>query len=94
MKKSSKMHKPNGIAFWTGSAALLDCFISTPITKQILKKTKFKQTYMSLNAIVGMTILGIGALGRYVFNKIDEKKATKLGDFAYKMFNGRNSLEK
>lgn len=49
---------------------------------------------MLLNSIVGMTILGIGALGGYIFNKIDQKKTTKLGDFAYKMFNGPNSLKK
>ena len=56
--------------------------------------TNIKSSHMLLNSIVGMTILGIGALGGYIFNKIDQKKTTKLGDFAYKMFNGPNSLKK
>ena len=74
------------------SAALID-FIATPlITKQIVSKN-IKANSFSTSASLGFGILGFGLLIGYIFNKIDEKKNTKLGNFAYIFFNGPNSLK-
>lgn len=74
----------------TLSSALIDA--ATPvITKQLIKKSNLHP--LSLNAAVGGVILAAGTIAGIILSRIDAKKNTKLGDFAYKFFNGRNAQE-
>ena len=70
----------------------LACFFCPPaVTDKILSKTNMKINYFTMDALLGFGILGAGAIGGRIFSKIDEKKNTKFGDFAYRLFNGKNS---
>ena len=81
------------IALFGISSVLADCAIMPLISKQITKRN-IKTDALEAAAAVGFVIFALGSLGGYIFNKIDEKKNTKLGDFAYILFNGPNSLKK
>lgn len=76
------------------SSALVDWAVAPLISKQIINKTNIKSNYLSVVSVVGFGIFALGSLSGYIFNKIDEKKNTKLGNFAYMLFNGPNSLKK
>ena len=79
------------------TAALVDWFAAPKITQKIIENTNTKMHPLSVNAMVGFAILGIGLLSGFIFSKIDEKKHTKLGDFAYISSNGpkaRGELKK
>ena len=85
--------KCNAALFGIGSVAASS--LCTPIiTKQLLSKTNIKTQPISLDARIGIGILALGVLTGHLFNKIDEKKNTKLGDFAYMLFNGPKAKEK
>lgn len=82
-----------GSFFGLGSA-LASTVLSPLISKQIYNKTNINIHPLSMNARVGAAILGAGILGGCIFNKIDEKKNTKFGDFLYNFYNNPRALKK
>ena len=85
--QAERSRKSCNIGFFGFTSALVGSFVAPSITKQLLTKTNLNIHPLSLDARVGMGIIAIGLLSGTVFNKIDEKKPTKLGDFLYKLNN-------
>ena len=75
-------------------AVLTSYAVSPALTKHILQKTKANIIPISLEAGISLGIMATGIIAGHLFNKIDEKKNTKLGDFASLLFNGPRSIEK
>ena len=80
--------------FFGLGSAIASSALSPLISKQIYNKTNINIHPLSMNARVGLAILGVGILGGYIFSKIDEKKNTKFGDFLYNFYNNPRALTK
>ena len=80
--------------FFGLSSAIASYALSPSISKQIYNKTNINIHPLSMNARVGIAIIGAGLLSGYIFNKIDEKKNTKFGDFLYNFYNNPKMLIK
>lgn len=81
------------IGFFTLSAALIDCFASSKLTDLAIKKTNTKMHRLGVDGIVGISVLAVGFLAGLLFNAYDKQNPTKLGNFAYKLFN-KSGIEK
>ncbi len=80
--------------FFGLGSAIASSALSPLISKQIYNKTNINIHPLSMNARVGLAVLGVGILGGYIFSKIDEKKNTKFGDFLYNFYNNPRALMK
>jgi len=82
------------MGFFGLTSAVASSALSPLISKQIYNKTNINIHPLSMNARVGIAIIGVGVLGGYIFNKIDKKKNTKFGDFLYNLYNNPRMLIK
>ena len=73
------------------SAALVSTLAESPITALILTKTNTQAHPLSISARICMGIMALRGVGAIVLNKLDAKSHTKLGNFAYKLFNEPNA---
>ena len=74
------------------STALIEGFASKPLTDLYIKRIPTTKCHpLTIHARIGMGILAAGVAAAYMLNKVDEIRHIRLGDLAYKLFNGPNA---
>lgn len=79
--------KKSTITTFGFAGAVTDMFVANKVTNKIISKTNTNMSYMVLNSLVGLGILGTSILAGYLFYLYDKKHPTKFVDLMQKIDN-------